>query len=641
MYSSWYKDQAIRIWDRETDQTQTLKIQGDGPFAFRPDGTPWQLTKLAADGRALVLQDLARETPLRQFRSPRQDRPFVSAMAMTPSGSHVAGLFHASEPVLGTDPPENAPPDLIVVWDALSGAVIRAIDLAAPAFELALAPDGRLVAVGDWHGNIALWTLPDGAPYATLSAGDNRIQCLAFGREPRVSFRQKPGTPPWQLASGDGGGTVTLFDLRNKRIRNIGRGSPYDINALVFRPDGAVLVSVGRGFATLWDVATGDPMLRVDAGNTQLSVAFSPDGRRLAVGRSRAFSSTDGVMVFDLREGRSIRSLFGLETLVSRPVFSRDGKLVAALSDDWQAGIWDRQSGRLLHIFLLPPGLFADNAGLTFDPTGGRIAVSAHEHATLWDTETGRLIQSWKLSPGLQDNLAFHGPDQLFLFRAETRDRVPPFSNYHPKDHPRVYRLYNLLGPSPLKPVKEILDHDWYCNGILMPVDGRFFITNGASVKDGRKTQSIVAYDGTTGATLWSMPSPRAFGDDAPAVSLDPSGSILLLGHPGGNRSTWLKLPGREFITEMERWPPLLSPDGKRWFSPEANTTATTRLEWYYYPDGGRGRRIGFAERGDTARCLVFAPDSRHVAWGGSKYDVVVCDLVELQRAMAEYQLGW
>ena len=158
------------------------------------------------------------------------------------------------------------------------------------------------------------------------------------------------------------------------------------------------------------------------------------------------------VQVYDLHEGRGMQSLLGLQTKIERVAFSRDGRLIAALSDDWRVGIWDRTSGQLRYLFDVPAGFFTDNAWMAFDPTARRFAFSGHEHATLWDLETGRLLQTWKLPPGLQDKLAFHGPDQLFLFRSETRDRVPPFSAYHPKDHPRVYRFYNLLGPSPLRP---------------------------------------------------------------------------------------------------------------------------------------------------------------------------------------------
>src|SRR5262249_7772554 len=151
---------------------------------------------------------------------------------------------------------------------AATGAVVRAIEHHAPAVSMTLAPDGRMVAVGDTHGDVAVWTLPDGNLYASLSASDNRIEGLAFAREPRVSYRQKPETPAWQLAVGDWGGIVTMLDLQNKRIRNICRGSSDDIKALAFRPDGAVLASAGRGMARLWDVATGRLLLDVPAGNT-------------------------------------------------------------------------------------------------------------------------------------------------------------------------------------------------------------------------------------------------------------------------------------------------------------------------------------------------------------------------------------
>ena len=642
LYSSWFLDQVIRVWDSEIDETRTLALKGDGPFAFLPDGTPWQLAPAGKDDRTtLVLQDLARETVLRRFTSPRPDRPFFVDFAMTPSGSHAAALWQASKPVEGKDPPDDAPPVLIVVWEAVTGAVVRRIDHSAPAVALALAPDGRMLAVGDARGNVAVWTLPDGKPYTTLSAGDNRIQCLAFGREPRVSYLEKPDAPAWQLAVGDGGGIVTMLDLQNRRIRNIGRGSSDDIKSLAFRSDGAVLASVGRGGPRLWDVAAGRMLLDLHAGNFQPSVAFSPDSRRLAVGRWGMFGDTDGVRVYELCAGRGMRSLLGLQAKIERLAFSGDGRLIAALSDEWRVGIWDRTSSRLLHLLSLPPGFFADNAWFTFDPTARRLACSGHEHATLWDLETGRLLQTWKLRPGLQDKLAFHGPDQLFLFRVETRDGVPPFTSpYHPREHPRVYRLYNLLGTSPLRPVKEIGDHEWGCFGIHTPADGRFLLAEGLSLKDGRTVRSFVAYDGRTGETLWSMPSHlRPQGPHA-SFTIDPTGTLLVLSYPEESRSTWLKLPGREWIADRGLWPSVLAPGGNRWFS-LGTDRATQHHEWHYFPDGQKGPEIALAEQEHVVGRLTFGADGRLAAWGGSDGAVVVCDLAELQRAMAQFGLGW
>jgi serine/threonine protein kinase/WD40 repeat protein len=641
LYSCWSQDQVIRAWDSVTDEARTLALKGDGPFAFRPDGTPWQLARVGKDDRTLVLQDLGGETVLRRFTSPRQDRPFFADFAITPGASRIAAIWQAGKPEAGADPPEKATPVLIVVWDAENGAVVRMIDHPAPAVSLALAPDGRMLAMGDARGTIAVWTLPDGSPYATLSAGDNRVQCLAFGREPRVSHLQTPDTPRWQLAAGDGGGIVTIFDLQNKRIRNIERGSGNDIKALAFRPDGAVLASAGRGGPRLWDVATGRMLLDVHSGNFLPSVAFPHDGRRLAVGRWGMFvGERDGAEVFELREGRGMQSLLGLQTQVTRVAFSSDGRLVAALSDDWHVGVWDRASGRLLHLFAMPPGFFPDNAWFTFDPTARRLAFSGHEHATLWDIEAGRLLQTWKLRPGLNDKLAFYGPDKLFLFRSETRDGAPPFHPYLPKDHPRVYRLYNLLGSSPLRPLKEIGDHDWHCFGIRMPTDGRFLVADGTGVQDGRKVRTFIAYDGRTGEVLWSMPSHQRPQDDAVIFDIDPAGTVLVLIHAMGHRSTWLRLPGREWIADRDIQVPILSPDGKRWFFVESDP-ATQKNEFHYRPDGQDGPDVPFVDRGDVGGSFVFGPEGRHAAWGSPDHAVVVCDLAELQLAMAAFRLGW
>jgi serine/threonine protein kinase/WD40 repeat protein len=639
LFSCSGEDQVIRIWDHETEETRSLAQKGDGPYAFSPDGSPLQLARVGAERRNLVLQDLDRKTVLRRFTSPRQDRPFFAAVAISHDGSHIAALWQSSEPRAGIDPPDDAPQALIVVWEAATGTIVRAIEHPATAVDLALAPDGRMLAVGDSLGNVSVWTLPDGTPYATLSAGDNRIQCMAFGREPRVSYRQKPGNPAWQLAVGDSGGVVTLLDLQTRQIRNRCRSSGDDIKALAFRRDGAVLVSAGRGWAQLWDVATGRMLLSVAVGNTLVSVAFSPDGRRLAVGRRKGFGDKDGVKVFQLREERGMQSLLGLQTRIRRHVSSRDGRFVAALSDDWHVGIWDRTTGHLRHILAVPAGVFPDNAGFAFDPTSRQFAFSGGEHATLWDVETGRLLETWKLPPGLEATVAFHGPGQLFLFRCETQDRVPPFTQYKPRDHPRVYRLYNVLAPSPLRPVKEISDHEQHCFRIRMPVDGRFLVAEGIGEKNGRTERTLIAYDGRTGESLWSMPSHVEPKHDSGSFELNPAGTILVLVRPAGAGSTWLKLPGREWIAEFDTWAFPLSPDGDRWFT-QTGDSATKREGWYYHPDGPKGPEIAFVDSGGVPE-LSWGPDGRHVAWGSADHAVVVCDLVELRRALAEFGLGW
>src|SRR5262249_6684183 len=154
-------------------------------------------------------------------------------------------------------------------------------------------------------------------------------------------------------------------DLHTRAPRSYRRGTSYDIFALAFRPDGMTLASAGRD-VKLWDIATGEQLLDLSIGDRSVAVAFSPDGNRLAGGRAKGFSP-GATEVWELENHRGIQTLRGLLGPVERVIVSPDGILVAALSDDWQVGIWDRVIGRLLHLFDAPRGPFADNASLAFD----------------------------------------------------------------------------------------------------------------------------------------------------------------------------------------------------------------------------------------------------------------------------------
>jgi len=83
-----------------------------------------------------------------------------------------------------------------------------------------------------------------------------------------------------------------------------------------------------------------------------------------------------------------------------------------------------------------------------------------------------------------------------------------------------------------------------------------------------------------------------------------------------------------------------LAPGGKQWFNEDVDQ-ATRRHDWHFHPEGRSGPEIVFLEQADVASFVAFGPDGRHAAWGSPDHSVVVCDLIELQRAMAEYGLGW
>ncbi|MFN6008488.1 MAG: TIR domain-containing protein, partial [Paracoccaceae bacterium] len=102
---------------------------------------------------------------------------------------------------------------------------------------------------------------------------------------------------------------------------------------------------------------------------TVLTVAFSPDGLRLATG---SLDST--ARVWDLATGREVVRLEGHGELVSSVAFSPDGKLIATGSWDKTARVWDLATGAEV-LRLEGHGDLVNN--VAFSPDGQRLATGS------------------------------------------------------------------------------------------------------------------------------------------------------------------------------------------------------------------------------------------------------------------------
>ena len=226
----------------------------------------------------------------------------------------------------------------VELWDVVTKtiiATIAAVDWGTVS-SVSFSPDGTTIASGGEEGSVKLWDMDTKTNIAILEAHHR-------GNKISLSFSPDEKT----LSTGSGNGSVKLWDVDTKtNITTIeeprfeGNVSSASFSPTVaFSPDGKTL-AVGAldddGFATvkLWDVDTKTSIAPFEATGTVTSVAFAPNGVILAVGSGAT------VQVWDVDTKAHIAT-FGVTGTVTSVAFAPDGATLAAGSRDDTVQLWD------------------------------------------------------------------------------------------------------------------------------------------------------------------------------------------------------------------------------------------------------------------------------------------------------------
>jgi WD40 repeat protein len=146
---------------------------------------------------------------------------------------------------------------------------------------------------------------------------------------------------------------------------------------LRFAPSGKLLVSTRDEALTVWDVETGRPVLDMDLPIVK-TMAFSPDGRLLAVGRTNEekAGSPGEVHVYDLTTMRRVAFLDGAMHGPDSLAFSPDGRLLVGQDRNRQLIVWDLKRQVVQHRPRPRPRELMGRGSLLLSPDGTRLSIS-------------------------------------------------------------------------------------------------------------------------------------------------------------------------------------------------------------------------------------------------------------------------
>src|ERR1043165_20117 len=236
-------DNTLKLWDANTGK-KCFTIRGHTYVVCALDFSSDGLTIASASwDRTVRLWDARTGEPKALFTGHKSQ---ISGAKFSPDGKRVASTGYDRK---------------IRLWDLDQRKEIGALDFSGHVYSVAFSPDGKYLASGGVNeaiqGELKLWDMSTDKEVFTVGPSPGRLahpECLVL-RGHRSFIRQLAVSPDGRLlASGSQDGVIKIWDLKvGQELRSLRNNLDW-ISNLVFSPSGQRFASASKdGSITLWD----------------------------------------------------------------------------------------------------------------------------------------------------------------------------------------------------------------------------------------------------------------------------------------------------------------------------------------------------------------------------------------------------
>jgi WD40 repeat protein len=561
--------------------------------AFSPGGG--RLASTSEDG-TLKVWDVSAGLGQGEVREPvftRRHKEGVIGVAFSPDGQLLASVSGDADKA-----------GEVKVWDAASGGLLGGFpgpQIANRVVHLAFSPDSRLLASGTGKTAVTVWDVTTRQELYTLAGHEAPILNVTFTPDGRrlISAGQDRVVNVWELpprepgaAPPGGQASVPRWPLHDFAT------SPW---AMALSPDGSRLAIGGPkadGNIRVYDMTTEKLINTLMGHNRVVSLAFSPDGRRLAsAGADRT------VKLWDTATGQDVLSLPGHLDSGGRVLFSPDGQRLASASQDGMVRVWDASplaENADPHTRTVGGPEDGEFNGVAFSPGGRRLAsASSDKSIKLWDAQNGQEVR------------AFHGHEKAALCVAFSPDGRHVLSG----GMDRTVKLWDA------QTGEELPLHD--CDRFELLVYSVAFSPDGHTFAAGAHLQ--VQLRDLTGRLL--LPPLQADSEFVSCVAFSPDGKRIATGGHAGILKIWNVISGEEVGARVQKAQTnavAFHPTGT--YLASGDSKGNVNL-W----NPATGRAITLSGGADTyVSGVAFSVDGKYLAAASWK-DVIVWDVSDLE----------